>query len=139
MLNPSNFIAITKTPPTRDMSNLTIRERVAEWAKPLFQTPITPNRGWHPSLWETPERDQPVLGFYEQTRTAILLRHKVAGVYEPLHPERTWFDDKPELPNEFVDPPDHWMAIPKHLYLEDDTTVLKKQLQGQWDQRYATC
>ena len=139
MLNPASFLQITGAPEPRDMSGLTIRERVSQWSMPLFGTPITPSRGWNVTSLHTPERDQPVLGFYAQTREAILLRHRSGGVYEPLHPERAWFDDKPALPNEFVDPPNYWMVIPKHLYLDDEMATLKKQQQTQRDQRWATC
>ena len=93
--------------------------RVSAWARTLRNRGIQVNPfsgPWYPA-YVHPSRDQIVLGFVISTRTAWLLRHKAAGVYEVLGDGELWFDDPPERAlNLLDDQPDSWMPVPDNIF-----------------------
>lgn len=110
------------SPTTRKVLDMTILEKIEAWTSILKHTPVTRSSGWHVARDATPERNQPVLGFYSAERTARLLLHREASVYELLLPGQAWFDDNSEPLDKLFSTPDQWMTIPKHLYMDEERT-----------------
>ena len=114
----TDIIAVNPSPWVTEGGPRNKRERVLAWARQYTGRPVRVSEfsgPWYPSH-RHPERDQVVMGFVVETRTAWLLRHKAAGIFEVLGEGEVWFDDPPDRAiNILDDAPDMWMPIPKEV------------------------